>query len=201
MGEHLSYHQSITGEEAERRLKIYGQNGYLTRYSKSQKCYVLTIYRKQKPNDAFEHLHIIIKNNGKHKLRGREDEEFDSINSLLVYYKTHRISPGFPSIGNVYTEEEFNRQQDELDHQEIQRKEEENQELVHVCNGLREELQEARRELQAAEEQKQLELQAAEEQRHEAEAQWQQELQDAQDQIRELQMRPRREFHAACIIL
>lgn len=217
MGEHSSYHQSITGDEAERRLKMFGQNGYLTRYSKSLKCYVLTIYRKQRPDDVFEHLGIVIEKNGKHKIKGREDEEFGSIDALLAYYETHRISPGFPSIGKIYTEEEFDRQQDELDQKENATQEKEKQLLV---NKLIEEFQEVeeqnRRELHAALEQKQRELHAAdtrrqrelhaaEEQRlrdlQAAEAQRQRDLRAAEEMIQELRNRPQRELYTRCTIL
>ena len=107
---HPSYHQSITSQEAERRLKLFARDScHLTRYSKTQWCYVLSIYRKQKPEAVIEHLEIVIDDNGKHKIKGKEEDEcFDNIGSLLTYYESNRISPSFPTIGQRYTEEDFN---------------------------------------------------------------------------------------------
>ena len=110
MGNHPSYHQSINSQEAERRLKMFNRDCYLTRYSKLQECYMLSVYRKQRPKDVIEHFVIIIEENGKHRVNGKEEDElFDSIDLLLEHYETHRINPSLPTIGKSYTEEEFNR--------------------------------------------------------------------------------------------
>lgn len=171
MGEHPSYHQCITSREAERRLKMPGKNCYLTRYSKSQQAYVLSIYRKQRPHDVIEHLGIIIEEDGKHRVKGREDEEFPDITKLLNFYEKERIDPGFPNIGVPYTEEEFNEQQDELDNQEKQREEEKEAEKVRLAEleaenqTLIEEADRIRKELQDTKDAKQQALDAAEQKR------------------------------------
>lgn len=170
MGEHHSYHQSISAKEAERRLKLCGQDGYLTRYSKSQKSYILSVRRKQIPCDEIEHFGIIVERTGKHKIKGREDEEFDSIGSMLGYYEGHRISPSFPSIGKSYTENEFHKQQAELEKENSRREEEEReipQKSKRLENQVREIiLQESQEQKQHSLEELRKELLATQEKRH-----------------------------------
>ena len=111
MGEHESYHEGITGAEAERRLKLAGKNiAYLTRYSKEEKSYVLTVFKKQIPEDVTMHFKIVIQN-GKHKIH-RKQMKFDDIGTLLEYYEEHRLDPDMKKIGDKYTLEEFYEQQE-----------------------------------------------------------------------------------------
>ena len=104
MGEHKSYHQAISGEEAERRLKQCGKRHcYLTRYSERQKSYILSIYEKT-PNDVMRHFKIIIVskdvNSRIYKIE-EKDQEFESIDSLLAHYEGNRIDPALRSIGRA----------------------------------------------------------------------------------------------------
>ena len=138
---------------------MYGKNCYLTRYSKVQKSYILSVFRKQRPDDIIEHFAIVIGENRKHKIKGIEDDEFGSVGHLLAYYETQRIHPGFPNIGQCYTESEFDAIQDELDTQEKQRTEQHHQ-LEAEHERLKEELEATREQLREVEKQKQ-EVEAA----------------------------------------
>jgi hypothetical protein len=103
--EHEGYHQAITGREAEKRLRKNGGHCYLTRYSKFQKCYILSIHKAQKHSrPVIEHFKIIIEGDGKHKIDGK-DKTFDGIKELLEYYEGNRIDPALKSIGQPYTED------------------------------------------------------------------------------------------------
>ncbi len=106
MGEHSSYHQSIPTEEAERRLKLFGTHCYLTRYNENSQCYVLSVYKKQTPDDTIKHFKIEIKENGKYKIDGK-DEEFNDIGELLTEYEQNRIDQALKNIGRNCTEEHY----------------------------------------------------------------------------------------------
>ena len=108
MSEHSSYHQSIPGDEAERRLKQFNAHCYLTRFSEHNDCYMLSVFQQQTPRDVMKHFKIIIKDDRKHLIDGK-DEEFNDINQLLAHYENNRIDPSFRTIGQNYTEEEYKR--------------------------------------------------------------------------------------------
>ena len=106
MGEHPSYHHSITGNEAKRRLQMHDRLGYLTRYSDMQQCYLLTVY---KPTEVIKHFKIEI-DGDMHKIEGK-GKIFDSIGSLLAHYedaKNTPLDPSFKTIGRYYTEDDYN---------------------------------------------------------------------------------------------
>ena len=104
MGEHSSYHQNIQGDEAERRLKQFNAHCYLTRFSNHHGCYMLSVFKQQRPTDVMRHFKIIIKDDRKHLIEGK-DEEFDDIGQLLAHYENHRIDPALKNIGTNYKEE------------------------------------------------------------------------------------------------
>lgn len=106
LGEHDAYHHSIKGDEAQRRLEECGEDCYLTRYSKVNKSYVLTVCKQQFPKNVIEHFKINIERSGKCKIEGRE-KYFDNIEELLSYYRRYRIDPTIDKIGKPYTEKEF----------------------------------------------------------------------------------------------
>ena len=108
MGEHSSYHQSIPGVEAERRLKSFGRHSYLTRYSKARENYMLTVFERRPPEHEVQHFKIIIQDDGKHRIEGKE-KTFADIEELLEHYENNRIDPSFRTIGQNYTEEEYKR--------------------------------------------------------------------------------------------
>ena len=124
MGEHKSYHERITGEEAERRLRSRGRNGYLTRYSKAEKSYVLTVFKEQTPEDVVMHLKIIIfGDRNQHKIEGKTNA-FADIRTLLEHYEQNRIDPALRTIGTRYTLEDFNqREREEKERREREERE------------------------------------------------------------------------------
>ena len=130
MGEHPSYHHSITGNEAKRRLQMHDRLGYLTRYSDMQQCYLLTVY---KPTEVIKHFKIEI-DGDVHKIEGK-GKIFYSIGSLLAHYedaKNTPLDPSFKTIGRYYTEDDYNleekkRQEEERKQTEAEQAEEKKQ--------------------------------------------------------------------------
>lgn len=111
-GEHRSYHEAITGEEAERRLEQRGGHCYLTRYSKIRGCYVLSVHKQHRLlSPVKEHYEIVIEGKTKCRIRGKT-KIFDSIESLLEHYEQNRIDPSLRSIGVPYTEDEYEQAQE-----------------------------------------------------------------------------------------
>ena len=128
MGEHSSYHQSIPGDEAERRLKKFDTHCYLTRFSNRGDCYVLSVYMQQTPTDVMKHFKIIIKDDCKVLIYGK-DYEFDYIEQLLGHYENNRIDPALPTIGKNCVEKEYkDRKEREAREQKEQREREEREE-------------------------------------------------------------------------
>ena len=111
-GEHRSYHDAITGDEAERRLEQHGGHCYLTRYSQIRGCYVLSVYKQHRLTSAVkDHYEIVIESRKKYRIKGKT-KTFDSIQSLLGYYEQNRIDPTLRSIGLAYTEDEYEQAQE-----------------------------------------------------------------------------------------
>ena len=110
MDHHSSYHQSIPGDEAERRLREFNAHCYLTRFSDRHECYMLSVFQRQRPTDVIKHFKIIIKDDGKHMIDGK-DEEHNSIGQLLTYYEDEnsKLDPSFRTIGQKYTEDQYKR--------------------------------------------------------------------------------------------
>ena len=122
MGEHQSYHEKITGEEAERRLKVFYRHCYLTRFSEISNCYVLSVYKKKKPDDVVLHFKIIInKLNRRLNIEGKT-KEFENIRQLLAHYEQHRIDPALNTIGRICSEQEY-----EIAYQQEERRQQDNQ--------------------------------------------------------------------------
>lgn len=103
--EHSSYHQSITGKEAEKRLKQHGGHCYLTRYSEAKRCYILSVYQKS-PTYAMKHFKIVIDYSGKKSIE-KKQQKFDTIGELLTHYENSRLDPAFRNIGERYTEDDY----------------------------------------------------------------------------------------------
>ena len=108
MERHESYHRSISGEEAERRLNACGNHCYLTRYSENRRCYVLSVYQK-KPVPITKHFRICVDNTGDSKMYRVEGKtlEFKGMEALLREYETNPIDPAFMTIGRPITEAEY----------------------------------------------------------------------------------------------
>ena len=127
MEEHSSYHNSIPGEEAVRRLKLHGRHCYLTRYSEHQKSYILSVYQRDKPRDIVKHFEIVKGANARYKIKGQDDvQDFKSIEELLEHYEHTRIHPSLGTIGENCTKEEYDLEEDVRD----QEKEDEEEELL-----------------------------------------------------------------------
>ena len=109
LGEHPGYHQEITGEQAEQRLRKCGGHCYLTRFSKKRGYYVLSVHEHRKPlKPVIKHFKIVIHKNGGTKIEGKSNT-FRGIQPLLEHYEKNRIDPAMSSIGNAYTEDEYRR--------------------------------------------------------------------------------------------
>jgi hypothetical protein len=106
--EHPAFHHNLTGEEAEQRLKVCGGHCHLTRFSKNNDCYILSVYKQQRSiPPVYEHYKIGITDNKKIMIKGKKEKEFDSIEDLLRYYMTQPIDTALSSIGRAYTENEY----------------------------------------------------------------------------------------------
>lgn len=196
MDDHNSYHGSITGEEAEQRLKMCSDHCYLTRYSEAKECYMLTIYKK-KFKKTIKHFQIFFEHSGSHKVYKIDGkmEEFCGIKEMLMYYESSQIDPDFKTIGRPISEQELEEvklsaeQQRRQEFEEaMQAVEEQNQrELSKAKQDAERRLKEA---LHAAQMQKEIELK-------EAERQKQQELKAAERRRREEVARARH----GCVIL
>jgi hypothetical protein len=107
IGEHPSYHQAITGEEAERRLRRFCGHCFLTRYSEKREKYILSTFKNLKPEPVIRHF-AIIKKHGKVHIEGI-DNTHDDLQALLTYYQEHRVNQAVKSIGRQcdYREKDY----------------------------------------------------------------------------------------------
>ena len=129
MGEHPSYHASITGSEAEKRLAMFGDLCYLTRFSEERQCYILSIY-KPGPVKLIKHFKLVIDEDGKHSIDGKM-MTFPNIGKLLAHYEsTERPDPAFRTIGRCYTEQDYSQAEENRRAEQQRRAEEERQERI-----------------------------------------------------------------------
>lgn len=125
--EHKSYHNVITGEEAEQRLiKHCETRCYLTRFSQRQGHNILTVCdlvpRGETVEYKMKHFIIKFKEHGiEQKYWIHEKSVFTSIDELLQFYENHRIHPGLSNIGkclvhnnNAQLSEQYERQRNSL---------------------------------------------------------------------------------------
>ncbi len=136
-----SYHNEISGEEAIKRLRAFGNHHYLTRHSEYWKCYVLSVYMSNEDleNEKYKHFPLKVSGEG---IRIQEDETFENLEKMLKYYQNNRLDPAFPTIGECITEEgykekarqirELQKQKEQQEVQPQQQKEEEIQVLQPV---------------------------------------------------------------------
>lgn len=98
----------MTGIEAEKILKEHGGTCHLTRYSESNKKYMLSVIQRLVDHDqddfTLQHYELNIrksvKNGRKIKIEIEEcDEQFDSLSALLSYYKKNAVDHDISSIG------------------------------------------------------------------------------------------------------
>ena len=177
MAEHESYHEEITGAEAERRLKLIGTNSYLTRYSNKKKSYVLTVFKQQIPEDVIKHYKIVIQNG--YKIDGKQFMCGD-IRTLLEHYEKNRLDPAIKAIGEKHTLKDFlQREKEEKDKKEREEREREQREREQREREQRERVEREQREQREREEREQRE----------------------QREQREREEREQRERQRRCIIL
>ena len=106
--EHKGYHHEISSKEAEKRLRRKGGHCYLTRYSNTHSCYILSTLQSR-PTPTIRHYRIE-KDKQKYRIKGKT-LTFDGINELLTYYEENSIDPALINIGSKYTEEDYTKSQ------------------------------------------------------------------------------------------
>lgn len=106
MGNDESFYGDITGKEAIKILRGSGKfHCYLTRWSEEQQCYILTVYKKDRPRDVEKHFKIEV--DPKHKIEGKVNE-FDEIEQLLKFYESNNwIYPTLETIGEKYKKKDY----------------------------------------------------------------------------------------------
>ncbi len=104
--QHRSYHNEISGEEAEKRLKIFGNHHYLTRYSENQKCYILSVCASDEDLqfEKIKHFQLKLSDQG---IEIQEKKQFADLEEMLKYYETNRLDTAFPKIGDCLTEDNY----------------------------------------------------------------------------------------------
>ncbi len=186
-----SYHNEISGEEAIKRLRAFGNHHYLTRHSEYWKCYVLSVYMSNEDleNEKYKHFPLIQKVSGK-GIRIQEDKTFENLEKMLEYYQNNRLDPAFPTIGECITEEGYKEKARQIHKQQPQKQQEQQEQ--------QEQPQQAQPEAQAQVQQPQ----------PQAQAQVQQEdIQVLQQQIAQLQAQAQaqaqqaQQQHRKCTIL
>lgn len=109
---HKSYHRAINNGEARKRLKLAGKHCYLTRYKKSTKTYILSVYEPQQPKDLLMNFDIVTQHDGWMGIEGKALRKNITINTLLDYYEHNTIDPSLTSIGVAYSLEDWGRDQE-----------------------------------------------------------------------------------------
>ena len=104
--QHRSYHNEISGEEAKKRLRVFGDHHYLTRYSENWKFYVLSVYMSDEDleTEKFKHYKLKVSGEG---IRILDHKLFESLEIMLKYYEHNRLDPAFPRIGVCLTENDY----------------------------------------------------------------------------------------------
>ncbi len=115
LDEDPSYHEEITGKEAEKRLKLCTDHGYLTRHSNKNQHYILSVCKKTADDYVCKHLPIVFKNDGARKEYriGEKGKAFNGLQEMLRFYERYRIDPALTSIGVCVTESEYTRKKEE----------------------------------------------------------------------------------------
>ncbi len=109
MDEHPSYHEEITGEEAEKRLQRCTNHGYLTRHSIKNQHYILSVCKENPAGFVFKHFPIIFNIEGCHKKYriGQKGRVFNNLKEMLEFYENNRIDPALNKIGQCVTENDY----------------------------------------------------------------------------------------------
>ena len=98
---HQSYHSTISGPEAEKILKASSKrNCYLTRYSKNNEAYTLSVIYIHNNQDRVSHLKLSIDDEkSQYSLEGKK-KTFTTLNDLLQTYEHSPLSPEIRSLGS-----------------------------------------------------------------------------------------------------
>ncbi|XP_064385801.1 putative uncharacterized protein DDB_G0271606 isoform X2 [Halichondria panicea] len=173
--QHRSYHNEISGEEAEKRLKVFGNHHYLTRYSENKKCYILSVCASDEDLqfEKTKHFQLKLSDQG---IEIQEKKRFADLEDMLKYYETNRLDTALPRIGVCLTEDDYRARVREIREQQVQQKQEQEQ---------RQQQAQLRQKEQEQQEQQQQKEQQEQQQQHE---QGQVQLQQQQTQIMQQQM-------------
>ena len=87
-----SYQGDISGREAEKRLHENTGHCHLTRYSKRQDCYVLSVQFTKGDKNDIKHFRIVDDKATSLDSDGSK-VEFDSFEHLLNHYRHHPLTP------------------------------------------------------------------------------------------------------------
>ena len=109
ISKHPSYHGVVNSTKAMQRLKSFGGNCYLTRYSEERKEFTLSVYKpkeedhegKETESELFKNFNIFItkqEDEISYEVSGT-DKTFKSIAELLNHYKGSHLTPHIQSIG------------------------------------------------------------------------------------------------------
>ncbi len=111
--ENESYHNEISGEEAIKRLSVFGDLCYLTRHSEAWQCYVLSVYWKDEDirNQKFRHYKMKLSDK---KIEIEKGHNFETLEKMLEFYKKNRIDPAFPKLGKCITQDDYKKKAREI---------------------------------------------------------------------------------------
>ena len=123
---HKSYHNEISGEVAEKRLRVFGNRHYLTRYSENQKCYILSVCASDEDLqfEKIKHFQLKLSDQG---IKIQEKKQFADLEEMLKYYETNRLDTAFPRIGDCLTEDDYQARVREIREQQVQQEQEQEQ--------------------------------------------------------------------------
>ncbi len=114
-----SYHNEISGDEAIKRLKVFGEICYLTRHSEFWGCYVLSVCWNDKDltdEGKFRHYKMTLSGN---EVEIQKGKRYESLDKMLEYYKKNRIDPAFPNVGRCITQDDYKKKVAEIKAAEI----------------------------------------------------------------------------------
>ena len=113
MSDHPSYHSNVTGKQAEDILKKHGGACYLTRHSKSNNCYVLSVLQTASRKGA-KIGHFVLKINKRSLYEHIVTSEiegtclaFEDIFKLLQFYEQNPVDHEFRNIGTMITSDDY----------------------------------------------------------------------------------------------
>ncbi len=101
MSDHPSYHSNVDGMQAEEILRKHGGTCYLTRHSKFNNKYVLSVLHEDIPDVQHFGLNINKENPTVISEIEGTDAKFDDIFKLLSFYEHHPVDHDFTTIGKM----------------------------------------------------------------------------------------------------